>query len=105
MPVRSACAPMVLVERRDERVGLVRAQLAGDAGALVAGDVEAGEPPDAVGNRRVIRRGEPERGQVEVVVRRVRVGAADEPVVAVAHVQNRGRVEQRRRGRARPGAR
>ena len=37
---------------------------------------------------------EPQAGQVEVVVLRVRVGAAHEPVVAVADVQDRAGAEQ-----------
>ena len=73
---------------------LVRPLLAADGGALVAGNVEPREPADAVGNRGGVGGREPERRQVEVVVLRVRIGPAHEPVVAVAEVEDRRPVQR-----------
>ena len=91
MPVLSEWAPADLFNvAMNEWVSFGRSSPA-TAGALIAGDVEAGEPADAVRNRRVVRCGEPQARQIEVVVRGIRIGAAHEPVVAVADVHDRAR--------------
>src|SRR5256885_7650072 len=73
---------------------LVGPVLAAEARALVAGDVEPWKATDVVRDRRVIRGRKPKRRQIEAVVGWIGVGAADEPVVPVAEIQDRAVVER-----------
>src|SRR5262249_55395661 len=81
------------VQRGDDGVSVNRPRLVIETGALIAGDVETRESPAVLRDRTVVRSREAHRRQVESLVRGIVTVNADEPVVAVSHVQNGRRVE------------